>query len=189
MPAFWWRLDLGLRQLVPEHLPVNVPRLWNALQEDIRAAKSISGLRSDIKTFWWHDHFVPGRANVMGWAVNWERCYVTGTGKRTNHRLKKKEKRNTILQVTISFYAVFYHLGVGKRKAGGIIATCMDSHLPVQMSYNQEFTFGWPLTQTVCLSEGVREHRTFPQTSVRVTTPFIQTYKIYRITCLIAFSL
>jgi len=52
MPAFWWRLDLGLRQLVPEHLPVNVPRLWNALQEDIRAAKSISGLRSDIKTFW-----------------------------------------------------------------------------------------------------------------------------------------
>lgn len=110
-------------------------------------------------------------------------------GKEQTTDWKKKEKRNTILQVTISFYAVFYHLGVGKRKAGGIIATCMDSHLPVQMSYDQEFTFGWPLTQTVCLSEGVREHRTFPQTSVRVTTPFIQTYKIYRITCLIAFSL
>ena len=110
-------------------------------------------------------------------------------GKEQTTHWKKKEKRNTILQVTISFYAVFYHLGVGKRKAGGIIATCMDSHLPVQMSYDQEFTFGWPLTQTVCLSEGVREHRTFPQTSVRVTTPFIQTYKIYRITCLIAFSL
>lgn len=110
-------------------------------------------------------------------------------GKEQTTDWKKKEKRNTILQVTISFYAVFYHLGVGKRKAGGIIATCMDSHLPVQMSYDQEFTFGWPLTQTVCLTEGVREHRTFPQTSVRVTTPFIQTYKIYRIMCLIAFSL
>lgn len=24
MPAFWWRLDLGLRQLVPENMPVNV---------------------------------------------------------------------------------------------------------------------------------------------------------------------
>lgn len=50
MPAFWWRLDLSLRQLVPEHLFVNVPRLWNALQEDIRAAESISGLKSNIKT-------------------------------------------------------------------------------------------------------------------------------------------
>lgn len=47
MPAFWWRLDLGLRQLVPEHLPVNVFRLWNLLQEDIRAAESISGLKSN----------------------------------------------------------------------------------------------------------------------------------------------
>lgn len=46
MLAFWWRLDLGLRQLVPEHLPVNVFRLWNLLQEDIRAAESISGLKS-----------------------------------------------------------------------------------------------------------------------------------------------
>lgn len=43
MPDFWWRLDLGLRQLVPEHLPVS--RLWNPLQEDIRAADSISGLK------------------------------------------------------------------------------------------------------------------------------------------------
>lgn len=51
MPAFWWRLELGLRQLVPEHLLVNVPRLWNALQVDIRAAESISALKSNIKTF------------------------------------------------------------------------------------------------------------------------------------------
>lgn len=57
MPAFWWRLDLSLRQLVPEHLFVNVPRLWNALQEDIRAAESISGLKSNIKTSRWHDNF------------------------------------------------------------------------------------------------------------------------------------
>lgn len=100
-----------------------------------------------------------------------------------------KRERSIILPVTICFYAVLYHLGVGKRKAGSFSATCMDSHLPVQMSYEQEFTFGWPLTQTTCLSEGVREHKNSPQTSGRVMTPFIQTYKIYRITCLIAFSL
>lgn len=51
MPAFWWRLDLGLRQLVPEHLPVNVLRLWNALQVDTGPAESISDLKSNIKTF------------------------------------------------------------------------------------------------------------------------------------------
>lgn len=71
MPAFWWRLDLGLRQLVPEHLPANVPRLWNALQEDIRAAETISGLKSNIKTSGWHDHFLLRRAYFMSWTASW----------------------------------------------------------------------------------------------------------------------
>lgn len=51
MPAFWWRLDLGLRQLVPEHLLVNVPRLRNVLEVDTGPAESISGLKNNIKTF------------------------------------------------------------------------------------------------------------------------------------------
>lgn len=78
MPAFWWRLDLSLRQLVPEHLFVNVPRLWNALQEDSRAAESISGLKSNIKTSGWHDNFLLRRVCFMSWEVAGEvqcHCY------------------------------------------------------------------------------------------------------------------
>lgn len=92
MPTFWWRLDLGLRQLVPEHLLVNVPRLWNALQEDIRAAESISGLKSNIKTSWWHDHFFTQKSIFCQLNCKLERCNVIVTGKIINH--SKKHPQN-----------------------------------------------------------------------------------------------
>ena len=62
MPPFRWRADFGLRQLLPDRWCRHVLRLGGALQVDIQAAESISGLKSSPATFLcWPDLFVGWR--------------------------------------------------------------------------------------------------------------------------------